>query len=184
MSIPTLVTSRLVLRPFSERDVDPLHHILGDPDALRYFPNPKTPSREAVQRLIAGQLTHWEEYGYGWWAVEERSHLQDGQRAKSGLIGWCGLGYLPETDETEVAYLLGVPFWGKGYATEAAQASLRYGFETIGVACVVGIVHPENVASRRVLAKLGMSFLDEAHYFGMDCHHYAIDRASYRPNLT
>ena len=170
-SIPTLTTSRLILRAFTKEDVDPLHHILGEKEILRYFPNPSPPSRDKVEKLISARLGHWEEHGYGWWAIE--------QRLKKGLIGWSGLLFLPETKEVEVGYLLGKAFWGKGLATEAAQACLQYGFKNFAMEIIVAIVHPENMASQRVIKKLGMSFVDEARYFGMDCHRYSIERSSF-----
>jgi RimJ/RimL family protein N-acetyltransferase len=93
-------------------------------------------------------LAHWTERGYGWWAVELK---------KSGeLIGWCGLNHLPDTDEIEVLYLIGEDHWGKGLATEAAFSTVEYAFEVAGLETLVGIVHPENIASRRVLEKIGM----------------------------
>lgn len=171
MRIPTITTSRLILRAFTEEDIEPLHHILGDRDVLRYFPNTNPPSRDQVQKLISGQLKHWEEHGYGWWAIEPRS--------KNELIGWSGLQFLPETEEVEVAYLLGKAFWEKGLATEAAQACLQYGFEAVEPESIVAIVHPENIASQRVIEKLGMSFVDQSHYFGMDCYRYSMERSSF-----
>jgi RimJ/RimL family protein N-acetyltransferase len=171
MRIPTITTSRLILRAFTKEDVDPLHRILAGRDMLRYFPNPNSPTRDKVDKLISTQLRHWEEHGFGWWAVEPRSKKQ--------LIGWSGLQFLPETEEVEVGYLVDQAFWGKGLATEAAQASLQYGFRNFDVESIVAIVHPENVASQRVIEKLGMSFVDEAHYFGMDCYRYSIERSSF-----
>jgi len=165
MDIPTLATARLLLRAFTEQDADPLHRILNERDILRYFPNPAPPSRERVQQVIAGQLKHWEEHGYGWWAVERRS--------QAGLLGWCGLQFLPETGETEVGYLLDQACWGQGLATEGALASLQFGFETLGLECIVGIVHPENKASIRVIEKIGMSLVDRNTYFGMDVYRYS-----------
>jgi ribosomal-protein-alanine N-acetyltransferase len=171
MSIPTIPTSRLILRAFTKEDVGPLHRILGEEDVLRYFPNTKPPSQDQVGKLISAQLKHWTEHGYGWWAVEPRRENE--------LIGWSGLQFLPETKEVEVAYLLGKAFWGKGLATEAAQASLQFGFENFELESIVAIVHPENIASQRVIEKLGMSFVDRTHYFGMDCYRYTIDRSSF-----
>jgi len=168
MSIPTVTTQRLTLRSFTAQDVDPLHRILAEPDALRYFPHSDPPSRERVQRLVSRQLEHWQEHGYGWWAVELQGEF----------IGWCGLQYLPETDEVEVAYLLAKPYWGRGLASEGAQASLRYGFEELGLRRIVGIVHSENKASQRVLEKSGLRFVERAHYFGMDCYRYLIEHSS------
>lgn len=170
MSIPTITTLRLMLRAFDEGDVLPLHRVMGGTDVLRYFPRQDPPSLERVQKLISGQLDHWAQHGYGWWAVVPRTEAQ--------LIGWAGLQYLPETDEIEVAYLLGKPHWGQGLGTEAARASLNFGFDDLGLDRLVGIVHPENIASQRVLEKIGMSFVERTRYFGMDCYRYTIDRPS------
>jgi len=105
MEIPTIKTPRLVLRPFSMEDVDPLYQILHEEDILRYFPNPNPPQRERVGQLIFNQLKHWRERKLGWWAVEPRFKKQ--------LIGWCGLQFLPETEETEVGFLISKVFWGQ-----------------------------------------------------------------------
>ncbi len=123
------------------------------------------PDRARVERLIAGQLQHWAEHGLGWWAVELRC-------ATGELLGWNGLQYLPETDEVEVGFLLSRPHWGQGLATEGALAALRFGFETLGLSRIVGIVHPENAASQRVLEKAGLARVNEADYFGMHMLRY------------
>jgi ribosomal-protein-alanine N-acetyltransferase len=173
MSIPTITTARLLLRPLAESDADPLYRVMADRDVMRYFPRPDPPSREQIERLITAQLKHWAEHRFGWWAVQ--------LRASGTLIGWSGLQFLPETDETEVAYLLGKDYWGRGLATEAARAGLRFGFETLELERIVAIVHPENAASRRVIEKLGMQFVDRARYFGMDCCRYVLERSAYQP---
>ena len=170
MVIPTLTTSRLILRPFIEADAEPLHRILNEDGILRYFPRPDPPDMARVQRIIAGQLRHWEEHGLGWWAVELRSTGE--LRATSELLGWSGLQYLPETKEVEVGYLLSQRHWGQGLATEGAQAALRFGVETLGLGGIIGIAHPENIASQRVLEKAGLTFINEADYFGMHVCRY------------
>lgn len=169
--IPIIETSRLVLRPFTEGDVDSFHDILCEPGMLRYFPRTEPPPRDQVEAWVDKVLSHWEERGYGLWAVEPKS-----QRV---LVGRCGLQYLPDTDEIEADGLLSTPFWNKGYATEAADAALGYGFNNPELVSVVGIVHPDNAASRRVLEKIGMRFTERKPYFGMDCLRYAIDRERY-----
>jgi ribosomal-protein-alanine N-acetyltransferase len=170
-SIPTITTRRLVLRAFTEQDAKPLYRILGQDGVLRYFPNSNPPSLERVQNLVARQLAHWKEYGYGWWAVVPRT--------EQTCIGWAGLQFLPEMNETEVAFLLSKDHWGQGLATEAALASVQHGFETLGLARIVGIVHVENGASRRVLKKLGMSLLDQTTLWGMECYRYSVARVSF-----
>jgi ribosomal-protein-alanine N-acetyltransferase len=105
-------------------------------------------------------------------------------RSKGGLIGWNGLQYLPETEEVEVGFLLSRAHWGKGLATEGAAASLGYGFERLELESIVGIVHPENAASQRVLEKLGMSRQGAAEYFGMEVYRYVIDASAYGAGIA
>ncbi len=167
MPIPTVITARLSLRPFTLQDVEPLHRILKIPGVLEYFPSSDPPDQERVRKLVQKQIDHWSEHGYGWWAVEPR--------AESVLVGWSGLQYLQETDETEIGYLLSKPYWGKGLATESAIAGLDFGFNALGIDKIIGIVHPENYASQRVLEKIGLKFQEQTEYFGMDCFKYLIE---------
>ncbi len=173
MNIPSLTTPRLLLRGFTEQDVKPLYHLLNGPDVLRYFPNPDPPTQERVQKMVSRLLDHWAERGYGLWAVELR---ETGQ-----FLGRCGLQFISETSETEIDFIFDAAFWGRGLATEAARASLRFGFQELPVESIVGIVHPNNKASQRVLEKNGMQYTERREYFGMPCLRYAIERASYAP---
>jgi RimJ/RimL family protein N-acetyltransferase len=166
MNIPTLTTPRLILRPWTLQDVNALFTLLQEDNLLRYFPRPTPPPIEKVEKYITHHLRHWEERGYGHWAVVTR--------AEHKLIGWNGLEFLPETSETEVAYLLSKSFWGQGLATEAAQAALRFGFEKCWLKKIIGLVHPENIASRRVLEKCGLRLIDHKVYFGMELMRFRI----------
>ncbi len=168
MNTSTLTTQRLKLRPFTLDDVDPLYRILLDPDMLRYFPNSAQPSRERVEKIVREQIKHWAKYSYGWWALEPITEPK--------LIGWCGLQYLPDTDEIEVGYLLDKAYWSQGLTTEAAQISLQYGFENLALEQIIGITHPDNIASQRVLEKIGLQFTGPNHYFGIDCYRYVISQ--------
>jgi ribosomal-protein-alanine N-acetyltransferase len=120
-----------------------------------------------VEQLISSQLKHWQEHRLGWWAVEPRFKKQ--------LIGWCGLQFLPETEETEVSFLIGKLFWGQGF-TRGSKGESASWIRKIGLRCIVGITHPENLASQRVLEKLGMSFTAKTRYFGMDCESFRCQR--------
>jgi ribosomal-protein-alanine N-acetyltransferase len=168
-TVPTLTTPRLLLRPFREEDADALHAVLSGEGVLRYFPPGPRPTREVAVRMIDRILRHWEEHGFGLWAVESR--------ATGELMGRCGLQRIPETGETEADIILGAPFWGRGYATECIEAGLRYAAENLPAKEVVGIIHPENAASRRLLEKLGMRPSGPARYFDMDCERHAITRS-------
>ena len=172
LDIPAFRTPRLNLRALNLDDVDPLFNILRIPGVLSYFPNPDPPEIDRVKKLIESQLDHWQARGYGWWAVE--------LKAVGQMIGWSGLQYLPETDEIEIGYLLGKPHWGKGLATEAAQVGLDFGFNELNLKEIIGIVHPENIPSQRVLEKIGLHFIKQTEYFGMKCFKYKIEHTSPR----
>lgn len=166
--MPTIETTRLWLRPFSPADNAPMHQLMNGQDVMHYFPGSPSLTLAQVERMLAGQAKHWQQHGYGWWAVELKEN--------GDLIGWCGLQHLPETDETEVGYLLGRAYWGQGLATEAAQASVAWGFASLDVLTIIAVTHTENQASQRVAEKCGLAFARADHYFGMDCYIYLRSR--------
>lgn len=162
--IPNLKTARLNFRPLKLSDAETLWRIYQHEGVLRYFPNPDPPLIEKVRTFVDGQAAHWAQHGYGNWGV-----LPEGQ---DEIIGWAGLQYLPELNLTEVGFLLDRPFWGKGYATEAALASIQYGFEQVGLAQITALVHPDNLASQRVIAKCGMDYVETLRLWGMNLRRY------------
>lgn len=165
---PAITTPRLTLRPFRPDDTPALFTILNAPDIMQYLPNPTTPDLGRVERLVARQIEQWETHGRAFWALE--------WQASGELIGWCGLQYLPQTDETEVGYLLAQPWWGQGIATEAAHRSVAYGFDELQLDFIIGITHPDNTASQNVLRKAGLVFTGPSRYFDMDCYRFARQR--------
>ena len=159
MDIPTIDTPHLTLRAWAPRDADVWHDILQEEAILRYFPNPDPPSRPKADEYIAHHLEHWRAFGYGHWAIVTPDDAQ--------VIGWCGLEYLPELQQTELAYLLSKRAWGRGYATEAARAALDFGFGRAGLTTIIGLVHPANTGSIRVLEKCGLTFSDQLTLWGL-----------------
>ena len=168
-------TARLTLRPLLPEDASGLHQIYQSEGVLRFFPHPAPPPLEKVQRFIAGQSEHWEKYGYGDWAVVQSSEQM--------MIGWAGLQYLPELDETEVGFLLDRPTWGRGYATEAAKGSLGYGFERLNLEHIIALVHLDNLASRRVIEKCGMSYMETITLWGIELMRHRIEKQDWK-NLS
>jgi [ribosomal protein S5]-alanine N-acetyltransferase len=166
MDIPSIQTEHLLLRPWLPEDAEAWFNILQEKDILQYFPSQPPPGRERADRYIAHHQAHWDKYSYGHWAVVNR---EDGL-----VVGWNGLEYLPELNQTEIAYLLSKNVRGRGYATEAARAALNYGFETAGLAEIVGLVHAENSASIRVLEKCGLVFKDRLSLWGMEMSRYKL----------
>ncbi len=178
MKIPTIQTAHLILRAWKPEDAAAWLEIVCEQGILRYFPNQTPPSPETspekADDYIAHHLSHWEKFGYGHWAIVEK---QDG-----AVVGWNGLEHLPELDETEVAYLLSKRVWGRGYATEAAKAAVKFGFENAGLTKIIGLVHPQNAASVRVLEKCGLSFVDKIMIWGLEMSRYQLLRSRYEQN--
>ncbi|MGH3148557.1 MAG: GNAT family N-acetyltransferase, partial [Rubrobacter sp.] len=164
-------TERLLLRLWKDEDLEPYAGMCADPLVMRYVRTGPM-SREESARQLAGFVRHWEERGFGLWAVEER--------ASGEFIGFVGLLYHQDWPEgehkTEVGWRLGRAYWGKGLATEGALASVRYGFEGLGLQRIISITLPENTASRRVMEKAGLDYGGEARWKGLDVIWYAIDR--------
>lgn len=148
MNIPTIETSRLSLRPFTPADAPRLSAILHEEGILDYFPDPTPPPLEVTERSIARRLEHWAQYGYGRWAVMPRD--------TGVLAGWCGMDYATELGCAELTYLLSASVWGRGYATEAARATVRFGFEAAGLERIMSMAHPDNIASNKVIQRCGL----------------------------
>ena len=164
----TLRTHHLTLRPLLPEDAEILFRIYQVEGVLQYFPNPAPPSLEKIQRFLQHVQNHWDQRGYGNWGI-----VPDGERE---IAGWAGLEYLPELDETEVGFLLARPFWGKGYATEAALASLHFGFHKVNLDHMIALVHPENLASQRVIEKCSMTYQETIPLWGIELMRYRLDR--------
>jgi len=145
MKIPTLETPRLRLRAFRNDDFDGYARWMADPQVTKYLGGPQ--SRGDAFRSLTAMLGHWELRGFGAWAVERKS---DG-----ALVGRVGLSLPEDWPGTEVVWTLAREFWGQGYATEAARASLDYGFQNCSVSRLISMIDPDNRASQRVAERLG-----------------------------
>jgi len=167
-----LETARLRMRLFEPGDLDRMCEITRDPEVVRYIGYGHPLTREETRANLAKIMDGFRRRGYGRWALEWRD--------TGALVGYCGLSSGNPEVGIEVAYMLAREEWGKGLALEAGRASLRYGFETLGVDSIAGLTLPGNLRSRRVLERLGMKFVRDGTYFGFDCVHYAVARADWR----
>ena len=144
-------TARLILRSWHPNDLEPLARIFAKEQVWRY-PFNRGWTRQETQDFLNRKIVEWQERGFSQWAVEAKEHLQ--------LIGFLGLAppeFLPEVMPTvEVGWRLDPGWWGRGLATEGGRAALEYAFKTLGLDEVVSIYEPENVASGRVMERLGM----------------------------
>jgi [ribosomal protein S5]-alanine N-acetyltransferase len=144
-------TPRLILREFMRSDLQALAPILADPLAMK-FSTMGIHSISQTEKAIDNFIDSYKQFGFGLWAVTLKE--------RDLLIGYCGLAIdrIDERDEPEIGYRLDSKFWGKGFATEAASASIKYGFDSIELPYILGAAQRQNVASIRVLQKLGMTF--------------------------
>jgi RimJ/RimL family protein N-acetyltransferase len=165
-------TGRLLLRRWRDEDLDAYARICADPEVMRYIGGGATLTREQSEEQVSRFVRHWDERGFGLWAVEHR--------ASGAFIGFVGLAYQDEWTEgehkTEVGWRLDRACWGKGLATEGAVASVRYGLEDLGLERIISIIQPENLASRRVAEKAGLTLRGETRWRDNDVVWYAIDR--------
>ena len=138
-------TARLRLTPATEGDVDVLHGIWTDPDVRHYLWDDIVIDRDVAAAVVAHSVTDWRERGYGLWLIAEL--------ASDAIAGFVGFRTADERPEPELVFGLLPAYWGRGYATEAAQAALRH---LQGPAWAA--TDPGNRASIRVLERLGMRF--------------------------
>lgn len=149
-------TDRLILREITLDDTEAMFRLYSDPDVLKYTGEVPIASVAAMQQAIQTRITNYKKHGYGRWATFLKKDNQ--------FIGWSGLAYLPEFDEIDLGYRFFPQYWGLGYATEASQAILHYGFETLDLGRIIAIAMKENKASIRVMEKIGMQFEKYAPY--------------------
>lgn len=151
MTVPTLRTKRLVLRPWRPIDREPFAELNADPEVMRHLPGTleRAASDAFADRIEAG----FAEHDFGQWAVEVPG--------TADFIGFVGLSVAAFeahfTPAVEVGWRLASEHWGRGYATEAATAALDYAFGPLAVCEVVSFTVPANAPSRRVMERLGMT---------------------------
>lgn len=153
-----LQTDRLLIRPFTPADLDDFFRLVSDPDVTRYTGDRGTTIEEVKQGLEERVFGDYRKYGFGRWATVLKENGQ--------LIGFAGLKYLPELNEVDLGYRFFKEYWGRGLATEASLAIVRYGFEQLGLQQIIGITQVENTASGKVLEKLGFKLQRTEPYQG------------------
>ena len=156
--IPTLGTERLTLRALEERDLDAYAAMMADPEVARFLGTGAPMPRAVAWRQMAMVLGHWRLRGYGLWAVEER--------ATGAFVGRLGCWRPEGWPALEIGYTLARAFWGRGFASEGARASLDYARTVLDADRVCSIIRPDNAASIRVAERLGAVRGEEIEFFG------------------
>jgi RimJ/RimL family protein N-acetyltransferase len=150
--IPVLTTDRLILRPFAESDLEALIPLQAE-ESFWWYPLRRGMSAEESALFLERVISRYDADGFGLEAVLERTTGE--------LIGWAGLAvphFLPEVlPSVEVGWRLAPGARGRGLATEAGAAAVRYGFTDGGLSRIVSIYEPENVPSGKVMEHLGFT---------------------------
>ena len=146
-------TPRLILGQFTEDDARLILDLNSDPEIVKYVHEPVLTTDDQAKKIIADIILPQYKNNLGRWATYTKSNNE--------FIGWCGLKYLADKDEIDLGYRFKKNAWGKGYATEAAKHTLDHGFNNLDLKLITGRAHIENIASIKVLEKIGMQFISE-----------------------
>jgi RimJ/RimL family protein N-acetyltransferase len=156
-----LHSARLLLRPVTAGDLQPLAHVAQTTDNAR------------IDAMIRNSRDCWQRHGYGMWViVPER---------EGSLIGWCGLRSIQTPGEPELLYGVAEPARGQGFAAEAARAVVEFALGLPDVSGVWAATTPDHLASIRVMERSGMSFDCRAHLDGVDSVIYRLRKVATKP---
>jgi ribosomal-protein-alanine N-acetyltransferase len=170
-----LETARLQLREFTPEDTDALAQVLSDPETMRYYPAPY--DRAGVEQWIARNRQRYQDANVGLWAMElkkpESSEVQE-------VIGDCGIIRQQVEGEYlyEIGYHLRRDLWGQGLATEGAIACRDWAFAHLKTERLISLIRPENLPSRRVAERNGMTVWKETNWRGFTHYVYSVEKPS------
>lgn len=166
--VPVLETERLRMRGFALADLDHYAALSADPEVVRFLGNSKVLTRAEAGRALATIVGHWQLYGHGLWAVENR--------ASGRFVGRVGFIHFEGWPDFELGWTLARAEWGRGYATEAGREALRYAFEVLERPHVISLIVPENTRSVAVAERLGERRVGEETLGGKVADLYRVTR--------
>lgn len=167
-------TERIILREFVESDFEAVFECNSNPEVQKYTGDVILDSKEQAKRIIKDVwFEDYKKYGYGRWAVVYKEDAR--------VIGFAGLKYLPELNETDLGYRILPKYWGKGLMTEIGREIIKYGFDNFGLDEIIAIAEPENIGSCKVLEKSGLKFykVDEYINDGGSYNWYKIEKNNF-----
>ena len=154
-----LETDRILLREFEIEDYKSVFEFGSNKEVQRYTGDKVLESEDEAKRIISQvNLPDYKKYGYGRWATV--------YKPDNKIIGFAGLKYLKSISEIDIGFRFLPKYWGKGIATEIATEIIHYGFNTLNLKRIIGIAHPDNIASCKVLNKIGMELYKKDEYEG------------------
>ena len=172
---PWLETLRLALHEITRDNGNELYELDSDPRVMRYIGNGNVSTRAQVADAMRRLPRVYSLYpGLGTWRATRRDN--------GDFVGWFALKYIPRTAQVEVGYRLRFGAWGCGFATEGARELVRYGFDDLGLHRIIGVTHPDNATSQRVLQKIGLVDIGWGHYYGRALRVFeAVRDAAWKP---
>lgn len=160
-------TNRLLLREFILDDAEKFYQLNLNPNVIRYTGNTAFKSIDEAKKYLEN-YNDYEKNGYGRWAVINKKTTE--------FIGWCGLKYGELGNQTDIGFRFFQEVWNKGYATESANASLKFGFETLKLKRIIGRAMKENTASINVLVKIGLVYETDCMFENKEAVIYKIEK--------
>ncbi len=163
-----IYTERLLLRKFQIFDFENYYDILKQEEVSIWLGSGKRKTTDDFIRMMKSFEKHWLENDYGVWALTNRDTNE--------LMGHCGFSILEDTKETELLYAFDPKFWGgKGYATEASMAAIKFLSKNFKLNSVVALVYPNNNKSSNVIEKVGFKYKGIEEHFGVELLYYKLN---------
>lgn len=161
-----LETNRLLVRELHPDDAENFYLLNLNPNVIKYTGNTAFKNIEEA-RIFLENYQDYKRNGYGRWAVIKKE--------TNKFIGWCGLKFDEIKKETDIGFRFFEEEWHKGYATESAMACVEHGFEKLHLKGIIGRAMKENMASIRVLEKIGLEYIEDTDFDGKEAVLYKIE---------
>jgi len=165
-----LETSRLYLREITIDDAETAYQLNSDPEVIKFTGDESFESIDDARNFLE-KYDHYKKYGFGRWAVINKTNDE--------FLGWCGLKYTVEFDEFDIGFRLFKKNWNKGFTTEAAKACLDLGFSKFKMETIVGRAMKANIASIKVLEKIGLVYYKDYDFDGQAGVIYKIENKNF-----
>jgi len=169
-------TERLILRDLTEQDLQGIFELDSDPEVHSYLGNKPIKTLIEAKEIIDFIILQYRKNGIGRWAVIEKE--------SGNFIGWSGFKYINDvindrTQYYDLGYRFIKKYWGKGFATESAMACLNFGFNKLEQKDIFAIADSRNLASNKILQKIGMTNINEFDYENVPHNFYEIHRSNW-----
>ena len=159
-----------MLREFNITDAESFYKLNLNLNVIKYTGNSAFKDVDEAKTFLEN-YSDYQRNGFGRWAVINQS--------TEGFLGWCGLKYDENSDETDIGFRFFEHFWNKGFATESAKACIDYGFEKLNLKTIVGRAMKENMASIKVLEKIGLQYQRDFNFDDQEGVIYSIKNKNY-----